>query len=588
MNVRNSMDATTAASRWTLAARAGALLALVACGSAPQQVALAPAPAPTPSVVTVRSKSPAPTVVALAPQAPAIAGTAAPAAAPSTAAIARRVDAHLEFLASDDLAGRETGTVQSKITGQYVAAAYRTAGLLPGGEDGYFQKFPLSSNRLDAERTSATLSAAGQAPATWKIFQDFVLRGYGDRDQNLEAELAFAGFGLVSEAHGVDEYGSLDVRGRIVVVLDGRPPLRNDLRQAAVWRAKRNAARERGAIGLVTVSDPGNAGLKEMFAAAQAASQQPNFSIPSPDSQTDGFPLLNLSASGVESLQRVSGIDFAAERAARTELLAAPAPGAAPTAPTAPLAATSRLLPGLKLTLSSGVLTETTHGYNILGLLPGSDPLLRDEVVIVSAHNDHIGVASDGDVNNGADDNASGTTALMIAAEVLAAGPAPRRSVLFLSVSGEEMGLLGSEWWCEHPTVPLPQCVANINVDMVGRNDADAIGATPSPEHEDYNTLVERAVALGPASGLRVTWTAPEAGDDRVDNYYHRSDHYHFASRGIPVVFFFSGVHEDYHRPSDEVHKLDRVKIRRVADLVARLVTDTANADQRPKELGKP
>jgi Zn-dependent M28 family amino/carboxypeptidase len=133
--------------------------------------------------------------------------------------------------------------------------------------------------------------------------------------------------------------------------------------------------------------------------------------------------------------------------------------------------------------------------------------------------------------------------------------------------------------------VPLVDVVANVNIDMVGRNDPTAIGATPSPEHEHYNTLVERAVALAPAAGLEVSWTAPKDGDDSVDNYYARSDHYNFASRGIPVVFFFSGVHEDYHRPTDELPLILMDKLERMVGLLALVVRDTADAEGRPHGL---
>ncbi|MBM3986260.1 MAG: M28 family peptidase, partial [Planctomycetes bacterium] len=239
------------------------------------------------------------------------------------------------------------------------------------------------------------------------------------------------------------------------------------------------------------------------------------------------------------------------------------------------------------LRLAAPVRSERIDGYNVLGRIPGSDPAVAHEAVVFTAHMDHIGTLRDGRVNNGADDNASGTTALMVAAAELARRPAPRRSILFMAVSGEEKGLLGSEWWCEHPTMPLADVVANINIDMVGRNDPDAIGATPSPEHADHNTLVTRAVELGPQAGLRVTWNAPEASDDAVDNYYHRSDHLNFATKGIPVVFFFSGLHEDYHRPTDDVEKIDREKVARVVQLVSALALDTADAEGRPAKVAK-
>jgi Zn-dependent M28 family amino/carboxypeptidase len=296
--------------------------------------------------------------------------------------------------------------------------------------------------------------------------------------------------------------------------------------------------------------------------------RHPTMSIPDGEAPEPGWPVVMLKESGAAAIFAAGGLSLETERALRTAALV---PGGT--------------LAGVRVTLKAPVVAESSHADNIAGLVRGSDPAVADEVVIVSAHNDHIGILKDGRINHGADDNASGTATLLAAAEILATGPAPRRSVLFLSVSGEEKGLWGSNWWCEHPTVPLERCIANINIDMVGRNDPDAVGATPSPEHPDYNTMVARAVELGPAAGLHVTWTAPAAGEDKVDNYYERSDHYNFAAKGIPVVFFFSGLHEDYHRPTDTLDKLNRDKLYRMVALVKALVTDVADAGQRPAKV---
>ena len=503
------------------------------------------------------------------PAAPAVAVGAQPAAVPglADATLRRLIDAHLEFLASDDLGGRETGTVQSLVTAQYVAAAFRAAGLTPGGERGWFQDYPMESNRLLVDRTRLTLRTA-EGEAALALFDDYLLGGYGGEGFALERGAVFAGYGLADEEVQVDDYAGLDVKDRFVVVLDGRPEQRDDLRRAGSTRAKRLAAKEHGAAGLIVLTDTDSGESRQLLGRMEDTVRNPSLSMPQGEREA-AWPTIALKPESSRAFGTRVGLDLAAERAAR-------ATGAAP----------GRALDGLEVALSAEVDAVRTHGSNILGLVPGSDPALRDEVVIVSAHNDHIGTLPDGTVNNGADDNASGTTTLMVAAAALA-GQAPRRTLLFLSVSGEEKGLLGSEWWCNHPTVPLEQVVANINLDMVGRNDPDAVGATPSPAHPDYNTLVTRAVELGPAAGLRITWNAPAAGDDAVDNYYHRSDHYNFAAHGIPVVFFFSGVHEDYHRPGDDVEKIDREKLRRMVTLVTSLVRDVADADERPHKLAE-
>jgi hypothetical protein len=569
------------------------LIVLLSC-AAPSAAAPHPAGPPPAPVVAPVAPAPAPVAPPAAPVAP-----APPAPAPDPV-VERLVEAHLQFLASDDLGGRETGTMQGLITGQYVASAMREAGLEPAGENGGFlQSYPLETNRLQKDASHLTLTAAGGA-SELKLGEDWALRGYTSAGFDLDAEVVFAGHGLVSEAAGLDEYAGLDVGGRFVVVLEGPGGREREdpLRTAANWRAKREAAQAHGALGLITIYDDASAGARNTFAGMVDAIDHPSMSMPSaPDEAPRAWPQVGLKSSAGEKLFAAAGLDLAAERAAH----AVPAPepkapeGDAPAA-NAPepkaaqpwLPPHGRALAGVRLRLVAPVTSEATHSYNVLGRIPGSDPALAREYVLVTAHMDHIGILADGRVNNGADDNASGTTTLLVTAEELAKRPPPRRSIVFLSVSGEEKGLWGSEWWANHPTLPLADAVGDINVDMVGRNDPDAVGATPSPTHEAYNSLVERAVELAPQSGLRITWNAPEKSDppDRVDNYWSRSDHINFAEKGIPVVFFFSGLHEDYHRPTDDLEKIDRAKIGKMVDFVGRLATDVADADGRPHKLG--
>lgn len=485
--------------------------------------------------------------------------------------VSRLVDAHLEFLASDDLGGRETGTVHSQITGQYVASVFRAAGLSPGAKDGsYLQSYPMEAISVVLEETLLVVVGADGAPSEpLALFDDFVLRGLGANGADLAAGVVFAGYGIVSEKEGVDEYAGLDLAGRFALVLDDRPPERPELRRYSRWRSKRSAAKAAGAIGLLIVAKEETDSQLGYLDAIADTIRHPSMSVPRGE-QDPAWPIIWLRARGAQVVMSAGGMDVAAELEARTEHTV---PGGA--------------LDGVSLQLVAPVVKDSTHAYNILGVLVGSDPELRDEYVIVTAHNDHVGIMSDGRVNNGADDNASGTTTLLVAAQLMATLPAPRRSVLFLSVSGEEKGLLGSAWWVDHPTVPLQDCVANINIDMVGRNDPLAVGITPSPEHEDYNTMVTRAVEIGEQVGIEVGFTVPAmgGGTESVDDYYGRSDHYNFAKEGMPVVFFFSGVHEDYHRPTDELDKIDRNKLRLMVDLVSRLVTEIANDSERPYEF---
>jgi hypothetical protein len=225
--------------------------------------------------------------------------------------------------------------------------------------------------------------------------------------------------------------------------------------------------------------------------------------------------------------------------------------------------------------------SQTVEAPNTVGVLRGSDPQLKDEYIVFSAHMDHVGVrgASDGDsIYNGADDNASGTVTVVELAQAFASlEQRPRRSLIFLTVSGEEKGLLGSRWYVEHPTFPLEQTVANINMDMVGRNWQDTI-AVIGKEESNLGQRVEEIAARHAELNMAVI---DDIWPDQ--NFYRRSDHFNFARNGVPILFFFNGTHEDYHRASDEPAKIEYEKMSRIGQLIFYLGLDIANADQRPE-----
>jgi hypothetical protein len=220
---------------------------------------------------------------------------------------------------------------------------------------------------------------------------------------------------------------------------------------------------------------------------------------------------------------------------------------------------------------------------NVCAVLRGSDPKLRDEAIVYSAHMDHVGMRMDGEVFNGADDNASGSAGLLAIASAYAnAKEKPRRSIIFLSVSGEELGLWGSQFYSDNSTWQLDKIVANINTDMIGRSGTesgpDEVTVTPSYRHAKYSTIVRDSVGF--AKQLGVSFTSG-------DKYYQRSDHYNFAKKGIPVVFFCSGEHEDYHQVTDTVDKLDGAKMQRIARLAFWTGWHVASADAVPRGLGR-
>jgi hypothetical protein len=218
---------------------------------------------------------------------------------------------------------------------------------------------------------------------------------------------------------------------------------------------------------------------------------------------------------------------------------------------------------------------------NVIGILRGEDPAMQREYVLVSAHMDGLGVGQsiDGDsIYNGADDNASGTAAILEVAEALAdLDTRPRRSVAFLAVSGEERGLLGSAWFVENPPIPLERIVANLNIDMIGRNWEDTISVIGKP-YSTLGGLVDSVAAAHPELRLAAV------GDQwPSEGFFFRSDHFNFARKGIPSIFLFNGVHEDYHRPSDEVGKIKFEKSARIARLVFELTLALANSEEAPR-----
>lgn len=244
------------------------------------------------------------------------------------------------------------------------------------------------------------------------------------------------------------------------------------------------------------------------------------------------------------------------------------------------------------LGILSGTLNEkeeTLRSSNVLAYIPGSDPILAKEVVVLTAHYDHIGIDK-GVVYNGADDDGTGTVALLEIAEAFMAakraGEAPRRSILIMTVSGEEKGLLGSAYYADHPQIPLDRTIADLNIDMIGRNDI------AHEKESDYiyiigsNMISTDLHTTNEKANQRYTQLKLDYKFNSLDDpnqFYYRSDHYNFAKNGIPSIFYFSGVHEDYHQPTDDIEKINFAKTEKVARLVFATAWMLANANERPR-----
>ncbi|HSJ12970.1 MAG TPA: M20/M25/M40 family metallo-hydrolase [Longimicrobiales bacterium] len=477
-------------------------------------------------------------LLAALPPAALAAQTASVPAHGGAAITAEDVAARVAWLASDELAGRETPSPGLEAAAAYAAAEFARFGLQPAGDSGSFvQRYPLQSARMDRERV---LFRAGPDVFAYGT-QYFVapsMRGDSTAAAAIYLGNVRPGLALPTEA-----------RDRIVVFAIA------DTLSAATqeaWQEKLVAsvvtAMSGGAAGIVLILDPAfsvaTIGMLAQFVAGQQAP----------------LPVVGVAHDAIAPLFATAGHDLAALRAAD---------------PAAPL-----VLPG-EFVIRTAASAATDLVPNVVALLPGSDPALKDEYIVFTAHIDHVGIGAPdarGDsIYNGADDDASGTAAVLELAQAFAAAPrAPQRSLLFLLVSGEERGLLGSRHFVAEPTVPLAQIVANINADMIGRNHPDTVYAIGG----DYTTMgevVQRVARENPELRLAV---APDPLPE--EQLFFRSDHYSFAARDIPALFFTTGLHADYHRASDEAEHIDADKLARITRLLYALGEQLGNAAERP------
>jgi hypothetical protein len=435
------------------------------------------------------------------------------------------VGAHIRFLADDLLEGRETGSRGFRLAARYVAAQLEAAGLEPAGDAGGFeQSMALRSAQLQEEQCLLRLAREGKKQEL-VYGRDYLLQPqFSGEDVGVDAPVVFVGNGIVAPDLGVDDYAGIDVKGKIVALLYGAPArFPSEQRAHYGWpRLKQATAAAHGAVGILALRRPD---AEQLFPWAKARASARHPSMRTLDAA--GVP------EGVVAGIRVAGL--LGDEATKALFEGAPQSFAD---------VVKELDEGRGKPMELPVRVEARtasrylplEGANVVARLPGSDPRLRDEHVVLSAHLDHLGIgeAVDGDaVYNGAYDNASGVAGLLEAARVLAAArPRPRRSLLFLAVTGEERGLLGSDHFAEHPTV-AGSLVADVNLDclvmLYPPRDVVAYGA----EHSSLGRVVQRAASLAGLSLSPDPW--PEQG------LFVRSDQYSFVRRGVPSVFIVPG-----------------------------------------------
>ncbi len=477
----------------------------------------------------------------------------------------RRLEADIRFLADDLLEGRATPSRGLEVAGLYLVNELRAAGWRPGNSTSYLQPYEITTfSPLEAERV-VRINGVTLAPGEYNL----VTTG-NPSDVQGRFDLVYGGYCIVSPERGRDDLAGFDLKGKGVVTLFGAPwPLDpNGIHDCdrAVGRAIQLGVR--GANAMIYVSpefdSPREAPASPEVALVRNLEAMPAAFLPGVPGRTvipvvPAFLCLKPAA-----FNRVLAPSCGGTFAELTRGLAA----GKPTQPHA-IAAT--------VDISLEAKTTAVKVANVVAMLPGSDPLLSKEWIVLSAHYDHIGTveaAPGADrICNGADDNASGVAAVLEVARRLAAGPSPKRSVLVLFFSGEEAGLLGSGYYSFHPLVPPGEVVANINLDMVGRSDG-SVEIIAAVSRDLFDAALDASINLG----IQVV---PDRNPQKRLLYF--VDSYHFARLGVPSLEEFTAMHADYHQPSDEADKIRFDRLADIVEMTARLVGQYTGGAPRPR-----
>ncbi len=454
------------------------------------------------------------------------------------------------FIASDALGGRDTPSEGLKVAARYLRSRLERLGWKPGAKDGYFYQYPLEQKVIDEAASRIAWSVGDKDKADGprgelRCGTDYFLSSLFDvAELGVTAPVVFAGDG------SKEDLGAGHVEGKWALVFDnGTEP-----------RDLSRAARKAKAKGLIVAPGPDYKGddYAKRFAPTLERLRKGSVAWPSKPEAKEKKPKKDDEAAGEASAPIAPRDVLPMVLMTRTAVVSMLEAAKKPATPAKGVDL------GITLTETRKLAGEI-QVENVVGFWPGNDPTLAKECVILSAHYDHVGT-SKGEIYNGADDNGSGTSTMLAVAEALTEYGPLKRSVMIMWVSGEEKGLWGSKAFSENPWFPDGvKPVADINIDMVGRNAPDKLLVTPTRDRsKDYNDLVKVAEKLAPLEGF------PTLGS--ADQYYERSDHYMFAKLGIPVMFLFSDVHEDYHRPGDDPEKIDYDKVHRVTRLVLRIL----------------
>ena len=490
---------------------------------------------------------------------------------------------YLTFIASDEMEGRDTPSRGLDTTAKFLAMNLHRWGFKPAGDDGgYFQKLELHRDRADTGQTKVEINGRALNSGT-----DFIpASGSG----SVSGGLVFAGSGWLVKSKDLDPYKGIDPTGRIAIIFGTPNQSPRGISRQELGKIGQDSiapieyARQKGVAGIIYVPDPmyvANWPRIRVRVMERGATYVAKFQTQQPP---PSLPSVVVSPEVVNTL-------FTGEREPGSTILNATSAATLP----APFA----LNDDKKVTLSAGNTTETIPTQNVVAIWEGSDPKLKEEYVALGAHYDHVGsgcppIGND-HICNGADDDGSGTTALLAMAEALSKAPVrPKRSVLFVWHCGEEKGLWGSRYFTEFPTVPLASIVAQINIDMIGRSKKEGDTNPRNSELTGPNAIyligsTMMSTELGELveavnkSYLNLTFDRRYDAPNDPNRFFYRSDHFNYARKGIPIIFFFDGVHEDYHRAGDTADKIDYEKMQNVARTIYMTLWEIANRPARLK-----
>jgi len=475
-----------------------------------------------------------------------VCGLVAFALADRTSVSISNLQAHVKYLASPELEGRFAIAPGAHKAADYIARIFEQSGLEPKGTNGYFQDWELTLGFKPGEENYLRLTGG----TVWEAPADAIRPTNQASNTRVEGELVFVGYGISVPEVGYDDYANVDVSGKIAVMLRGAPTWEGgsgDIQRAARIPTKVRNAVERGAKGVILVNLPENDRLMPVGMRGRAPATE--------------IAVLNVRTAVGDRLLQPLGLTVA-EAVKRIQSQGQPI--------SAPLGITAEMATSL----------EPNRGIarNVIGFIPGSDPTLRDEIIVIGAHYDHLGYGEvgslapePGDIHYGADDNASGTAAIMELARLLAQNRERlKRSVLVIAFSAEEEGLLGAEYFLRNPTVPRENIVAMLNFDMVGRMTNNRVSISGVGTAAEWESILRAANT----DGLNLQLSQSASGG---------SDHMPFMRREIPVLFFFTGMHPDYHRPSDTWDKINYEGQAKIVALAERVVYEIASRPERLK-----